>query len=150
MEKQQGMEITFQNLRISPYEARHLLEVKMVQQMNEHGTLYVKALLPEAPKNSYVDWCAGDNRIRLTCLLEDGSEAVLFQGLVRDIQVENAGETYYMEVRAFSCSCLLDIEKRTRTFQQKDMSYEMLMEQVSAGYEMAGVADFTSQGASIE
>lgn len=149
MEKQQNTEIAFQNLRIAPYEVRHLLEVEMVQQMNEHGTLYVKALLPKAKKDSYVERCTGDSSISLTCQLEDGSEAVLFQGLVRDIQVETAGETYCMEVRAVSYSCLLDIEKRTRTFQQKDMPYEMLMEQVSAGYEMAGVADFVSQGAAI-
>lgn len=149
MEKQQNAEISFQNLRIAPYEVRHLLEVEMVQQMNEHGTLYVKALLSNDQKDSYVERCTGDNSICLTCLLEDGSEAVFFQGLVSDIRVENAGETYCMEVRAVSYSCLLDIEKRTRTFQQKNMSYEMLMEQVSAGYGMAGVANFASQGASI-
>lgn len=149
MEKQQDTGITLQNLRIAPYEVRHLLEVEIIQQVNEHSTLYVKALLPKAQKDSYVERCAGESGICLSYVKEDGSEGVLFQGLVENIQVKNMGDTCYMEVSALSYSFRMDIEKRTRTFQQKDVSYERLMEQVSAGYGKAGVADFASHGAAV-
>lgn len=142
-------EITFQNLRIAPYEIKHLLSAEIIQRMNEHGTLYIKALLPKDKNDSYVERCTGESSISLACLQADGSEAVLFQGLVGDIQITNENGVYFMEVSAASYSCKLDIEKRTRIFQQKEMSYEFLMEQVSAGYEKAGVADFASQGAAI-
>lgn len=149
MEKQYGTDITFQNLKVTPYEIKHLLEVEVIQRMNEHSTLYVKALLPQEKKDSYAERCTGGSNISLTYIRTDGSEYVLFQGLVSDIQIQNINSTYYMEVRAFSYSYQLDIEKRTRSFQQKEMPYEMLMEQVSAGYGEAGVADFASQGAAI-
>lgn len=149
MEKQHDTEITFQNLRIAPYEISHLLELEVIQQINEHSTLYVKALLPKAQKDSYVEQWTGESNISLTYIQADESESVLFQGLVSDIQIQNIDDVYYMEIRAVSYSYLLDIEKRTRTFQQKGMSYEMLMEQISAGYREAGVADFASQGSSI-
>lgn len=149
MEKRNDTKITFQNLRIAPYEVRHLLEAEVTQRLNEHGTLYVKAILPEEHKDRYVERCTELSGISLAYIQADESESVLFQGLVRDIQVRNIGGIYYMEIRAVSYSYLLDIEKRTRTFQQKNMSYEMLMEQVAAGYERAGVADFASQGAAV-
>lgn len=149
MEKQYGTEITFQNLKITPYEISHLLNVEMVTRINEHSTLYVRALLPEEKKDSYVQRCTGESNISLAYIRPDGSEYVLFQGLVSDIQVQNINGTYYMDVSAVSYSYLLDIEKRTRTFQQKGMSYEMLTSQVSAGYGLAGVADFASKGAAI-
>lgn len=149
MEKQYDEEITFQNLKIAPYEIKHLLKAELIQKVNEHSTLYIKALLPEERKDSDVQRCTGGSNIKFSYTRGDSSEYVLFQGIVKDIQVESINGMYYMEVRAVSYSCLLDIERRTRTFQQKGMSYKALMGQVSAGYGEAGAADFASQGAAI-
>lgn len=149
MGKQYDEEITFQNLKIAPYEIKHLLKAVVIQKMNEHSTLYIKALLPEEKKDSDVQRCTGGSNISFSYIRADGSEYVLFQGLVKDIQVQSINGMYYMEVSAVSYSYLLDIEKRIRTFQQKGMSYKTLMGQVSAGYGKAGVADFASQGAAI-
>ena len=121
MGKQYDEEITFQNLKIAPYEIKHLLKAVVIQKMNEHSTLYIKALLPEEKKDSDVQRCTGGSNISFSYIRADGSEYVLFQGLVKDIQVQSINGMYYMEVSAVSYSYLLDIEKRTRTFQQKGM-----------------------------
>ena len=46
--------ISFQNIEVAPYIVEQLLDVRIDQQMNEHGTFYFKALLPEEKKDSYV------------------------------------------------------------------------------------------------
>lgn len=45
--------ISFQNIEVAPYIVEQLLDVRIDQQMNEHGTFYFKALLPEEKKDSY-------------------------------------------------------------------------------------------------
>lgn len=42
-----GKIISFQNIEVAPYIVEQLLDVRIDQQMNEHGTFYFKALLPE-------------------------------------------------------------------------------------------------------
>lgn len=38
--------ISFQNIEVAPYIVEQLLDVRIDQQMNEHGTFYFKALPP--------------------------------------------------------------------------------------------------------
>ena len=53
----------------------------------------------------------------------DGNRDILFQGIVQDVKVKAIQGSYYMEVYAISYSYLLDIGKKSRSFQNKQMLY---------------------------
>lgn len=134
----------FNNLRISPYEVEHLLDLKIEQKINEHGTLYFKGLLPNDKKDSYVGFISDKINVSLSVVEESGNEYILFQGMVQDVEVGAMQEMYYIEVYAVSYSSMLDIEKKSRSFQNKKMTYEQLFQQVTAAYPGAGVMDMAS------
>ncbi len=141
--------ITFQNLAVAPYEVEQLLDVCIDHQINEHSTLYFKALLPEEKKDSYAGNSRQGSNVILSYSDSDGENCTLFQGMVRDIEVKAVQGEYYIEVYAVSYSYLLDVERKSRSFQNKQMSYVAVVQQVAADYADVMVKDVVTQGASI-
>lgn len=139
--------ISFQNLAVAPYEVEQLLDVRIDHQMNEHSTFYFKALLPDEKKDSYVKNNRQGSNVSLMVKGTDGKNTILFQGMVQNIEVKAIEGSYYIEVYAVSHSYLLDVVKKSRTFQNKKMSYTELVHQVAADYEDAKVYDVVTQGA---
>ncbi len=140
-----GQIISFQNLSVAPYEVEKLLDVKMEHKVNEHSTLYVKALLSEEVKDNYVKNCRQGRDVSLS-IKSSENDGVLFCGIVKDIQVSCAHGSYYMELYAVSYSYLLDIEKKSRTFQDKQKTYDLLENQIMEAYDDAIIIDMVSQG----
>lgn len=139
--------ISFQNLTVAPYEVEQLLDVHIDHQINEHSTFYFKALLPEEKKDSYVKNSRQGSNVSLMVKGSDGKNTILFQGMVQNIEVKAIEGSYYIEVYAISHSYLLDVEKKSRTFQNKKMPYTELVHQAAADYEDAMVYDVVTQGA---
>lgn len=143
-----GQIISFQNLSVAPYEVEKLLDVKMEHKMNEHSTLYVKALLSEDVKDNYVKNCRQGSDVSLYKKNSENNN-VLFCGIVKDIEVSLAQGSYYMELYAVSYSYLLDIEKKSRTFQDKQKTYDLLENQIMEAYDDAIIIDMVSQGSEL-
>lgn len=139
-----GQIISFQNLSIAPYEVEKLLDVKMEHKMNEHSTLYVKALLSEDVKDNYVKKCRQGSDVSLY-IKNSENAGVLFCGIVKNIQVSCVHGSYYMELYAVSYSYLLDIEKKNRTFQDKQKTYDLVENQIMKEYDDAIMIDVASQ-----
>lgn len=143
-----GQFISFQNLSVAPYEVEKLMDIKMEHKVNEHSTLYVKALLSEEIKDNYVKKCRQGSEISL-CIKSSENDGVLFCGVVNDIEVSVVQGSYYMELYAVSYSYLLDIEKKSRTFQDKKKTYDLLENQIMEEYEDAMIMDVVSQGSEL-
>lgn len=141
--------ISFQNIEVAPYTVEQLLDVRVNHQINEHSTFYFKALLPEEKKDSYVKNSSQGSNVSLSVRGENGNTNILFQGMVQDVEVKAIQGLYYMEVYAVSHSYLLDVEKKSRSFQNKHMTYNELVKQVAANYADAMVRDVVTQGANI-
>lgn len=138
-----------QKIEIAPYEVEQLLDVRLTGRFNEHGTLYVKALLSEEKGDGYMNSSGRGEPVCLSAQNYEGVPQILFQGMVQKLQVRVIGQLYYLEVQAVSYSYLLDIEKRNRSFQDKVLSYEGLLQKLTAGYEDAGILDVVTQKAVI-
>lgn len=143
-----GQIISFQNLSVAPYEVEKLLDVKLEHKINEHSTLYVKALLSEEVKDNYVKNCRQGSNVSLY-IKDSVKGSVLFCGIVKDIRVSFSAGSYYMELYAVSYSYLLDIEKKSRTFQDKHKTYDLLEKQIMEAYDNAMILDMVSQGSEL-
>ncbi len=142
--------ISFQNLTVAPYKIEQLLDVCVEHRINEHSTFYFKALLPEGKKDSYVKNSGQGSNVSLMVKGSDKKEDILFQGMVQDVEVKEIYGSYYIEVNAVSYSYLLDTEKKSRSFQNKKMSYSDLTQQIASDYPDAMVKDVVTGGAGIE
>jgi len=150
LNSQPDMVIRTSDLRVSPYEIERLLEVSIHQEINEHGKLYLKGVLSKSQEDDYAKAPSKGTVIALSTVDSSGEEFILFQGVVMDLNIHVSQETRYIEVHAVSYSYLLDIEKKSRTFQNKKMTYTALAEQVTSSYEGATVIDAVTNGAATE
>ncbi len=142
--------MSFQNLEITPYAVEQLLDVHVDHQINEHSTFYFRALLPEGTKDSYVTDSSQGGSVSLLLRGDGGKKEILFQGMVRGMEVQEVQGSYYMEVHAVSYSYLLDVAKRSRSFQEKQMTYSALMQQVAADYGDETLKDVVTNNAKTE
>ena len=137
--------ITLGNLRIAPYDVERILDVKINQAINEHGTLYFRGMLPAGQEERDIEaYTEGENIILMTN--DSSGEHILFQGIIQEVVVKFIEHTYYIEVHAVSYSYLLDIEPRCYSFQNKKQTYSDLISQITSRYPDADVLDMASDG----
>ena len=146
LNSQPQLSIPISNLLVTPYEIRQLLEVKIQQKINEHGMLYLKGILSNAQEENYAELSTKGTNVALSALDAYGEEYIVFQGVVKDVSIQVAQEIRYIEVHAISYSYLLDVEKKSRSFQNKKNSYTDLAKQVTADYAAADVIDVVTNG----
>jgi hypothetical protein len=65
----------------------------------------------------------------------------LYQGTVKNLVIKAIGEVFHLEVHALSYSALMDVEQKSRSFQNKGASYTDLVNQVTNGYPESEVID---------
>ena len=136
--------ITLGSLRISPFEIHQVLDVQINQEINKHGTMYVKARLADGVEERDIEsFSDGKNVTLLT------GDQVLFQGIIQEIEVLMIDYVYYIEIKAISYSYLLDIKPNQCSFQNKSMPYNQLIRQVTSKYSGADFIDTASNGSPI-
>lgn len=135
------------NLRIAPYEIEQMLEVVVRHKINEHSTLYLKGILVETNGDKCAELSTKGESVTLSAIDATGEETIVFQGIVKEAEIHIEQNTRHIEVQAISYTYLLDIEKKSRSFQNKKNTYASLFSQVTGAYSMADVIDAASNGA---
>lgn len=136
--------ITFQDLTIEPYKVEKILDIQMEHKVNEHSTLYIRALLSDDVKDNYIKRCVQGSEVSLKLRNSEKNDP-LFYGIIKDIELTVIQGSYYMELYAVSYSYLLDVEKKSRSFQNKQKTYVSLENQIMAAYSDAMISDVISQ-----
>ncbi len=131
----------------SPYPIQILQELEISERLNEHGQVLVKGILEEEVVRKGIRPFGSQETIAVYGIKESG-EVLLFRGIIKEAEVVHQGGIYYVEIRGLSWSSLLDYEEKNRSFQDKEMSYSALLEQVISDYPggmFLGEADMVKQ-----
>lgn len=136
--------ITFEHLTIEPYKVEKILDIQIQHKINEHSTLYIRALLSDDVKDNYIKECIQGSKVGLK-LRNSEKNDVLFYGMVKDIELEVVQGSYYMILYAVSYSYLLDVEKKNRSFQNKQKTYVSLENEIMEVYSKAMISDVASK-----
>ncbi|GED12579.1 contractile injection system protein, VgrG/Pvc8 family [Aneurinibacillus migulanus] len=142
--------IAYNNLQISPYKLTNLIDLKITKKMNDHARLHFTGIVSEELKDSYVDITGVDTNIQVNQIDENSSSTPLFAGVVVSIEIKAVRDIYYIEVEALSHTYTLDIKRKSRSFQHKDMPYSDLLQEVVSGYPGVDAMDTASNGAKLE
>ena len=133
--------ITLGNLRLAPFTVEKVLDVQIKQQINEHGTLFIKAMLPEGVEERDIEALSEHKTVALLT-----GEQIIFQGIAQEVEAIMVDHVYYLEIKAISYSYLLDIAPVSCSFQNKKMTYHQLVSQVTTKYPNASFIDTASNG----
>ena len=152
----------------SPYELMKIVDIKIENKPNEHGYLYLKCLIDENINFDYTIKASTEDEICVYEELEDTNDENksanlngnpvninevdernnkrLFYGIVQNIRTTNMNGIYYLEIQALTSSFKLDIKEKSRSFQNVDMTYNDLINNMLTEYSDYGFTQNVGKG----
>jgi len=124
---------THEKLKVhGPIKFSHILGLSLSLRGNQHGCMKIRGYLQEesAPRDSIQELTGGD-----FCLLtpHDSSSNSLkptFCGTACSFSVNRVGNVFLGETEVVGATILLDAEPRSRSFQNIDMTYRQVIEEI--------------------
>ncbi len=131
--------ITYENLVLSTYETEHILSLSLQKETNHHASLHLIAVLSEERADEYIYTTGAMTAITLGYRNHESNIELLFRGSVVNIQVTRNGDVFHMELFALGNTCIMDIVKCSRSFQNIEMTTHQLISEIMKTYT---VSDF--------
>lgn len=76
-----------------------------------------------------------DEKVEITRRCESGLEEVLFSGVLEGAELEEEGGQTLLSLRAVSCTWKMDVERKSRSFQNVSMTYRDVAESIAGTYD---------------
>ncbi len=132
-----------------PYEILKIEDIKISCKPNSHGYLYLKCLIDDSINFKYSIEASTEDKITLYEELEDEEESIIFTGIIESVRTTNENGIYYLELEGASSSSILDMKQKTRSFQDAQMSYDDLINEILKDYKELGFTQRMSRPMSI-
>lgn len=145
----ENIALTYHHLNVSPFELVNLQELTITKKFNEHAYFAFTGIVSEEIKDSYVRLSGSDTPVVISQTDDEGKSTPLFCGLIQNISVNTIRDVFYLKVEGASYTYLLDIEKKRRSFQNKNMTYAQLLKAIAADYPDVDILDAATDGAII-
>ncbi|MGF9819810.1 hypothetical protein [Brevibacillus agri] len=139
----------YERIRVTaPYRIKRIEDVRMEWKPNEHARLYLRGVVDDSEKVNAVLQAASDDEIHLYD--SDGkTETTIFKGIVTSVQIAHTQGVYAIELEGQSGSFQLDVTKKRRSFQQAEMTYPKLVQEVIKTYPGHNVTTSIGEGVQI-
>ncbi|WP_226002483.1 phage baseplate assembly protein V [Paenibacillus sp. BJ-4] len=139
-----GTVLTYGNIRVNaPYEIVRLLDVKLTQKVNEHGKVYITALIPDEDHAKYDGLAYAEDVLEVYETDEDRGTVSIFKGIVTNIRIGFKNGVYHMYIEAASFTYLLDQQPKNRSFQNHNLTYYQLFRELIDAYPHGDFIDLT-------
>lgn len=124
--------ITYKELKISTFEIQYIKELKITADINEHTNLTLVAVLPEDREEKDINTKC--NTPIKVYVLRDNESTDLYYGIITEIKVKRNADYFELHVKAKSYTYLMDIIRRKRSFQNRDLSIYNLVQGITKVY----------------
>ncbi len=134
-------------LRTNMADILHINEMRIIQTVNDHAYLYLTAILSDDYKDDYVKRVNAQEQIEV--FIEESTHHTLFKGIIQRRQVKSVNDIFYLHLEGVSNSFKADIKKQYRSFQDRNMTYKQMIEDIIKNYNGGDIADKASNGKPI-
>lgn len=111
-----------------------VLDVEVYKGVNEHGYAKVKGVIDSQNEDALVQAFKQSTYTQVVILDEDKSARVLFCGMITEFEIESEGFSKTVEVKMVGATYFMDCIVKTKSFQDKAMTYEELFQNVNNSY----------------
>lgn len=121
------------DLRLTGLQVQTILSVHIEHRPGEHGRMELTADLGEQNEDFPIhETGSGQNVV----LYGDkaGKQEPVFSGIITRLEVKSVGKSYHVILTAYTTSYLMDIAKKSRSFQDVSMTMGSLMSQIVQEY----------------
>jgi phage baseplate assembly protein gpV len=140
---------TYHDLELKPYQIS-LQQLKLVKKINEHSKAFFTGIVSEDRKDKYIEMTEAQTPVEISQRGVGPDDICIFKGIVTNIKVKSVRDIYYIEGEALSHTYLMDIKVKSRSFQNKDLSYRDLINSVIQEYSGADCSDTVTEGETIK
>lgn len=125
------MAYNLHDLRIEGIEVLTVEDCIVEGGLGGHSTLYLSAYIEDEKKPIYDK---GEKQPIGVYFIQEGEEKTLFYGVMTQLSITHFSDVLKIDIQAKSYSYLMDIKKRSRSFQDLTMKYSLLVKKVFLGY----------------
>ncbi len=136
---------TYRQIKTDLEMIREITDFTLIEEVNEHGHCIIKGIIADGSQDKLVLENRNGESVRV--YLND--DTTLFTGLADEISVYLDGDLYKAEIKLISASYLMDIDKKSRSFQNKQQTYQDILKQISGEYNGADILDYISKEKTI-
>lgn len=122
------------NIKISPFELLDLIEYESFKKENEHGYVKFSGHISADLEDSYVEMALNDVWAKVTAVDSFGTEKVIFDGVVTDLNVTTKNGVKLLTVILRSGSYLMDMMPHIRSYQNPALMYRSVLSSYTALY----------------
>lgn len=145
--KWRGTIMDYSDIKTNIPSLDYVNKLKITQNYNQHAELYLSGLLKEENKDKYEQTIKSTKSIEI--YTSEEKKKCLFKGIVQESSLKHQGDVYFIIIKGISYSYLMDINKKSCSFQNQRMSYRSIFKKVVSPYE-GKVQDNISDSKNIE
>ena len=123
--------VTYKDLSLSVRNVISIRRIEITQEPGDHARMYVEAVLDSDMEEN--DFHEIEEQVFLVYEREEGAN-ILFYGIIDQIRMEREGADRLLYLNARDATRQMDIERRSRAFQNPQMTVSQLVEEVMAAY----------------
>ncbi|WP_334076234.1 DUF6531 domain-containing protein, partial [Paenibacillus sp. A14] len=136
VQKSEPASLTIGDLYLTwPYGRLRLEGIKIIRHPGDHARLMLRGLLPEHNGEEIVERASSGDRVGLWGHGGDGlPDYPLFLGQLHQLELHEVQNNQHIELVVISPTYQLDIERKSRSFQQLNMRYREVIDEVLSPY----------------
>lgn len=108
-----------------PFHFINFLKIDVDKRPNEHPTAVVVGHISDED-DSCVERSQAGQKFLITAKDDSGADKIIFNGIVQEAYVTTQNDLRYLTVKGIANTIYMDIDKKTRTFQDKSMTYSQV------------------------
>lgn len=132
------------------YPIQHIEHLHIERNLNDHAFLRIRGIFPEGEKARSIQMEGASESVEVIQKDEHGKRLrTLFHGKITHVNLNTVRDIYYIEIEAVSHTIQLDIKPITRSFQDRNLTYEKLQRHILSKYEGSDIIDTVSQNTKL-
>ncbi|SNS56562.1 Phage late control gene D protein (GPD) [Anaerovirgula multivorans] len=137
--------LTYRDLTIDmPVKLQRITELKIEQSLNNHAVAHITGILKEENHDA-IHSLTDQTNIKIKAQLED-KEEIIFSGIPVKVTIKKIDGVYHIHMILNSTSIYLDIQQKSRSFQNPNNPYENLLKTILREYR-GDIFDSATKGA---
>ncbi|AGX41796.1 phage baseplate assembly protein V [Clostridium saccharobutylicum] len=127
-----GEAINYEKVRVNGYNLESIKSLKLETNINEHTVLNLTGILKNEVKDS--DIASTTNNKTIEVYYVENESTTLFYGIVTNIEINVKFDVYMLNIEAKSMSYLMDIQLKSKSFQNISMTTHTLIKSIMQNY----------------
>jgi len=113
---------------VEPFEFISFLTVNCVKELNEHGKIEIKGIIPKNKAAEYQFMAYKETWITVKLFNENNDGMIFFRGILTELKIEKENQVNTLSFSAKTGSYLLDLVPHIRSYQKDAYTYDEVIE----------------------